>query len=201
MRLWTILSAKNCCIVVFAHLQLYLIFGSVALVTKSRRSCIGIATKRQCTVYTKLRLNTQDIIPCNKINRTPNIFSNFLIFMYGFKTEIRGEKVPLSTNFVCEVKVAVGKVAVSFLVPLSSFSSNYSFYLSDWAVFRCLPKVQLTQAIKQRSIRLYCKENAGSRCLTWLTEEAVRLSARRKARLVTAVINLMIFSLFLKKVI
>lgn len=39
--------------------------------------------------------------------------------MYGFKTAIRGEKVPLSTNFVCEVKAAVGKVAVSFLVPLS----------------------------------------------------------------------------------
>lgn len=196
MRLWTIPSAKNCFIVVFAHLQPYLIFGSVALVTKSRRSCLGIPTKRQCTVYTKLRLNTQDIIPCNKMNTTPNIFPNFLIFMYGFKTAIRGEKVPLSTNFVCVVKVVVGKITVSFIVPLSSFSCNYSFYLSDWAVFRCLAKVQQTQAIKQRSIRLYCKENAGCRCLTWLTEEAVRLSACRKARLVIAVINLMIFSLF-----
>ena len=127
----TILSAKNCCTVVFAHLQPYLIFGCVALVTKSRRSCLGIATKRQCTVYTKLRLNTQDIIPWNKINRTPNIFPNFLIFMYGFKTAIRGEKAPLSTNFVCVVKVVVGNMIVSFIVSLSSFSCNYSFYLSD----------------------------------------------------------------------
>lgn len=49
--------------------------------------------------------------------------------MYGFKTAIRGEKAPLSTNFVCVVKVVVGNMTVSFIVLLSSFSCNYSFNL------------------------------------------------------------------------
>lgn len=51
--------------------------------------------------------------------------------MYEFKTAIRGEEVPLSTNFVSVMKAVVGKMTVSFLVPLSSFPCNYSFYLSD----------------------------------------------------------------------